>query len=55
MTPTEFQYIQRAVQQLEQPLEIKDRIKIQKTMSQILARSAHELEQQQLLVDSLVS
>lgn len=54
MTPTEFQYIQRAVQQLEQPLEIKDRIKIQKTMSQILSRSAQELEQQ-LLVDSLVS
>ena len=54
MTPTEFQYIQRAVQQLEQPLDTKDRIKIQKTMSQILARSAEELEQQ-LLVDSLVS
>ncbi len=53
MTPTEFQYIQRAVQQLEQPLEVKDRIKIQKTMSQILARSAAELEQQHL-VDSLV-
>ena len=55
MTPTEFQYIQRAVQQLEQPLDIKDRIKIQKTMSQILSRSAEDLEQQQLLVDSLVS
>ena len=40
MTPTEFQYIQRAVQQLEQPLELRDRIKIERTMSQILARSA---------------
>ena len=56
MTPTEFQDIQRAVQQLEQPLDIKDRIKIQRTMSQILARSAEELEkeQQKKLVDSLV-
>lgn len=53
MTPAEFQYIQRAVRELEQPLEIKDRIKIQKTMSQILARSADELEKVHL-VDSLV-
>lgn len=51
MTPCEFLYIQRAVEQLGQPLPAKDRIKIQKTMSQILARSAAELEQ--TLVDSL--
>lgn len=52
MTPQEFEYIQRAVQQLEGPLDIKDRIKIQRTMSQILARSADKLEE--VLVDSLV-
>ena len=52
MTPTEFQYIQRAVQQLEAPLEIKDRIKIQRTMAQILERSAEKLEEK--MVDSLV-
>lgn len=51
MTPTEFQYIQRAVQQLEQPLELKDRVKIERTMSQILARSAAENEK--ILVDNL--
>ena len=52
MTSSEFEYIQRAVKQLEEPLELKDRIKIEKTMSQILARSADELEKK--LVDSLV-
>ena len=51
MTPAEFEYIQRAVTQLQEPLEVKDRIKIQKTMSQILARSAADLEQ--ILVDTL--
>ena len=51
MTPTEFEYIQRAVKQLEQPLELKDRVKIEKTMSQILARSADKLEKE--LVDTL--
>ena len=51
MTPQEFEYIRRAVKQLEQPLELKDRVKIEKTMSQILARSADKLEK--VLVDSL--
>ena len=51
MTPTEFEYIQRAVKQLEGTLELKDRIKIEKTMSQILARSADKLEKE--LVDTL--
>lgn len=52
MTPTEFAYIQRAVKQLEEPMELKDRVKIERTMSQILARSADELEKK--MVDSLV-
>jgi hypothetical protein len=52
LTPTEFEYIKRAVQQLEQPLELKDRIKIERTMAQILSRSAEKLEED--LVDSLV-
>ncbi len=51
MTPTEFEYIKRAVQQLEGTLELKDRIKIERTMSQILARSSEKLEEK--LVDSL--
>jgi hypothetical protein len=51
MTPTEFQYIKRAIQQLETTLVIEDRIKIQRAVSQILERSATKLEQQ--LVDSL--
>jgi len=52
MTPTEFEYIQRAVKELEQTLELKDRVKIQRTMSQILERSANKLEKN--LVDTLV-
>lgn len=51
MTPTEFQYIKRAIQQLEGPMSLEDRIKVQKVMSQILARSAEKLEEN--LVDSL--
>ena len=51
MTSQEFEYIKRAVQQLEQPMDIKERIKIQKTMSQILDRSATQMEYD--LVDSL--
>ena len=46
MTPAEFEYIQRAVKSLEGPLEIVQRIKIERTMSQILARSADKLEKQ---------
>ncbi len=45
MTPHEFEYIQRAMAELEKPLELKDRIKIQRTMSQILDRSAERLEE----------
>lgn len=52
MSPTEFEYIKRAVEQLEGTLELKDRIKIERTMSQILARSADKLEE--VLVDTLV-
>ena len=52
MTPSEFEYIKRAVEQLEGTLELKDRIKIERTMSQILARSADKLEE--VLVDTLV-
>ena len=52
MTPTEFQYIKRAIQELEKPMPIEDRIKVQKVVAQILERSAGKLEEQ--LVDSLV-
>jgi hypothetical protein len=52
MTPTEFRYIQRAIQELEKPMPIEDRIKVQKVMAQILERSTEKLEDR--LVDSLV-
>jgi len=52
MTPSEFQYIKRAVQELEKTMGIEDRIKVQKTMAQILERSTEKLEER--LVDSLV-
>ena len=52
MTPGEFEYIQRAVQQLEGPLELTDRIKIERTMGQILTKSAEKLEE--VLVDKQI-
>lgn len=45
MTPTEFEYIQRALKELEKPLSLVQRIKIQRTMSQILAQSADRMEE----------
>ncbi len=52
MTPEEFQYIKRAIQELEKHMPIEDRIKIERVISEITARSAKQLEEQ--LVDSLV-
>jgi hypothetical protein len=51
MTPEEFRYIQRAVQELEREMTPIARIKVERTMSQILARSADL--QEQVLVDSI--
>jgi len=51
MTPTEFEYIRRAVKELEKPMSIPARIKVERTMSQILGRSADKLEQN--LVDNI--
>jgi hypothetical protein len=51
MTPEEFQYIQRAVQELEKTMAPAARIKVERTMSQILARSADQLEK--TLVDKI--
>lgn len=51
MTPSEFEYIQRAVQELEKPMSLASRIKVERTMSQILGRSADKLEQ--ILVDNI--
>jgi hypothetical protein len=53
MTPQEFEYIKRAIRQLEKPMPIDDRIKVQKVMAQILDRSATKMECD--LVDSLKS
>lgn len=46
MTPEEFNYIRRAVVALEEPMSLMERIKVQRTMSQILGRSADKLEEQ---------
>ena len=46
MTPEEFQYIRRAVVALEEPMSLMERIKVQRTMGQILTRSADKLEEQ---------
>ena len=46
MTPEEFNYIKRAVVALEEPMSLMERIKIERTMGQILTRSADKLEEQ---------
>jgi hypothetical protein len=46
MTPTEFQYIKRAVEALEGSMSVPSRIKVQRTMAQILDRSAQLQEEQ---------
>ncbi len=51
MTQEEFQYIKRAVQELEKTMTLAARIKVERTMSQILARSADQLEK--TLVDKI--
>jgi hypothetical protein len=51
MTPQEFEYIQRAVKALEDPMSLTARIKIERTMAQICGKSATELENN--LVDTI--
>ena len=43
MTPEEFKYIKRAVEALEDPMSQMERIKVQRTMAQILTKSADKL------------
>ncbi len=43
MTPEEFQYIKRAVVALEDTMSVMERIKVQRTMAQILTRSADKM------------
>jgi uncharacterized membrane protein YfbV (UPF0208 family) len=45
MTPTEFEYCQRAMLELAKPLSLMQRIKVQRTMAQILNRSAERMEE----------
>lgn len=51
MTPEEFEYIKRAITALEEPMSLPARIKIERTMGQILTRSADKLEK--ILVDKV--
>jgi hypothetical protein len=51
MTRQEFEYIKRAMEALEGTLTLPSRIKITRTMSQILARDADIMEQE--LVDKV--
>jgi hypothetical protein len=45
MRPEEFKYCQRAMLELEKPLTVMQRIKIQRTVAQIMERSAAKLEE----------
>lgn len=44
MTPEEFNYVRRAVVALEGTMSPMERIKVQRTMAQILEKSAEEME-----------
>ena len=46
MTPDEFNYIRRAVVALEGSMSLMERIKVQRTMAQILEKSAEKMEEQ---------
>ena len=46
MTPDEFNYIRRAVVALEGSMSLMERIKVQRTMAQILTRSAEKMEEE---------
>jgi hypothetical protein len=46
MTPNEFEYIKRAMAELEKPPHIITRAKIMRTMAQILNKSAAEYERE---------
>jgi len=46
MTPQEFEYIKRAMAELEKPPHIITRAKIMRTMAQILNRAADEYERE---------
>lgn len=46
MKPEEFQYIERAMEALGGTMTIQARIKVMRTMSQILERDAQRLEQE---------
>lgn len=46
MTPTEFEYLKRAMAELEKPPHIVTRAKILRTMSQICAKAADNYERE---------
>jgi len=46
MTPQEFEYLKRAMEELEKPPAIWERAKILRTVSQITDRAASNYEQQ---------
>lgn len=46
MTREQLAYVDRANQRLQEPLELEDRIKILRTLSQMYAAEANQLEQQ---------
>jgi hypothetical protein len=53
MTPQEFEYLKRAMAELEKPPHIITRVKIMRTMAQILNKAAAEYEREfQELVDA---
>lgn len=51
MTQDELNYIKRALVALEGPMSLPQRIKVERTMGQILLKSAEKLEE--ILVDNV--
>lgn len=55
MTPEEFEYIKRAVEELEKPPAMWARVKILRTISQITSKAADNYERQfQSQVDAVL-
>jgi hypothetical protein len=53
MLVQEQQYIDRATQRLAEPLELSERVKILKTLSQIYAREARVMEDRMIELEAV--
>ena len=53
MTAQEQQYVDRAMARLQEPLELAERIKILRTLSQMFGSAAEDLEDRLIEIEAL--